>query len=407
MATAAERQRLELPSADCRSVWNRNALGSVSIVPALPNLERVPVWFEHLARPVILVGLIIHAIAPTLDATANRQPAKEVRPLISVADPLSWLPVSFGALRAPGPQCGRTNEDKVLAAGRIAGQPSDLDALMEKVVARRDENWKKLQQYVLDERETLHLTGPDGGRLYGFRRDYSWFIQQGVFVRSPLRADGVAISEADRRKYEADWIARERRRDQRIRERAEANGAPAQPAAESVSTTDLDAVLKSGLEPRFVSAAYFLRFKFEPGQYALVGRERLLDRDVLRVEYYPRQLFNEGRTRPNRRVRERDEQIEEKMNKISLVTLWVDPAAHQILQYTFDDIDMDFLPGRSLARVDDVRASMRMAQPFPNVWLPATVEIRFRMTLAVGSVDARYDVEYHDYRLADVKMRVR
>ena len=57
---------------------------------------------------------------------------------------------------------------------------------MERVLARRDENWKKLQQYVLDERETLDLTGPGGARLYGFRRDYSWFMRDGIFVRSPL-----------------------------------------------------------------------------------------------------------------------------------------------------------------------------------------------------------------------------
>jgi hypothetical protein len=30
---------------------------------------------------------------------------------------------------------------------------SDLDAFMEKVLARRDDNWKKLQQYVLEEKE--------------------------------------------------------------------------------------------------------------------------------------------------------------------------------------------------------------------------------------------------------------
>ncbi len=38
----------------------------------------------------------------------------------------------------------------VSSAPVVAGQ-SDLDGFMQKVVARRDENWKKLQQYVLDE----------------------------------------------------------------------------------------------------------------------------------------------------------------------------------------------------------------------------------------------------------------
>ena len=100
----------------------------------------------------------------------------------------------------------------LLASATPSAQPNDLDRLMEQVLARRDENWKKLQQYLLDERETFDLTGPGGARLYGFRRDYSWFMQEGIFVRSPVRADGVTLSESARRKAEADWIRRERRR---------------------------------------------------------------------------------------------------------------------------------------------------------------------------------------------------
>jgi hypothetical protein len=29
------------------------------------------------------------------------------------------------------------------------------------------------------------------------------------------------------------------------------------------------------------------------------------------------------------------------------------------------------------------------------------------MTTAIGSIDARYDVEYHDYRLAEVTTRIK
>ena len=36
-----------------------------------------------------------------------------------------------------------------------------------------------------------------------------------------------------------------------------------------------------------MSAAYFLRFKFEPGRYGLAGKETIDGREVLRVEYYP------------------------------------------------------------------------------------------------------------------------
>ena len=39
------------------------------------------------------------------------------------------------------------------------------------------------------------------------------------------------------------------------------------------------------------------------------------------------------------------------MNKTALVTLWVDPAEHQIVKYTFDNVWLDFLPG-GLARQD-------------------------------------------------------
>ena len=42
------------------------------------------------------------------------------------------------------------------------------------------------------------------------------------------------------------------------------------------------------------------------------------------------------------------------MNKASMVTLWIDPKTHQILQYVFDDIDWDFFPGRSLVRIGDI-----------------------------------------------------
>ena len=38
----------------------------------------------------------------------------------------------------------------VILPERVTAQ-SDLDAFMERVLARRDDNWKKLQQYVLEE----------------------------------------------------------------------------------------------------------------------------------------------------------------------------------------------------------------------------------------------------------------
>jgi hypothetical protein len=290
------------------------------------------------------------------------------------------------------------------AQGSPSPQTTDLDAFMSRVLARRDENWKKLQQYVLDERETLQLIGPRALPLYGFRHESTWFPRDGMFIKSPLRLNGVTVSEEDRRRAEALWIKREELREKRRAERAAKNDT----ATDAASTTPLtEDGLRQALEPGFVSAAYFLRFKFDPGHYALAGRERFEGRDVLKIEYYPSKLFSEGRTRPNKEVRKRDAEIELKMNKTALVTIWVDPAEHQILKYDFENVDLDFLPGRSLVRIDSMNASMEMGQPFPSVWLPRTLRIGFDVTIALGEVDGRYAVDYHDYRLANVTTRVR
>src|SRR5215467_3961025 len=83
---------------------------------------------------------------------------------------------------------------------------TDLDAFMQDVVARRDDNWRKLQQYILEERQELILNGPGSVRLWGEQRDYSWFIRDGFFVRSPIKVDGAVVGEADRRKAEDEYL---------------------------------------------------------------------------------------------------------------------------------------------------------------------------------------------------------
>src|SRR2546427_10204266 len=80
---------------------------------------------------------------------------------------------------------------------RLAAQ-TDLDAFMKAVVVRRDDNWKKLQQYILDERQEMILNGPANTRLWGEQRDYTWFIRDGFFVRSPVKVDGATVGEDDR-----------------------------------------------------------------------------------------------------------------------------------------------------------------------------------------------------------------
>jgi hypothetical protein len=285
---------------------------------------------------------------------------------------------------------------------------SDLDAFMERVLASRDQNWKKMQQYILDEDERLNVTAIDGRRVFGFDREYTWFIREGYFIRSPLKFDGVTINEADRAAYEQRWMRREKRREERAAHAQKDPDSPQDKSEVSVSLEGVQMDMVSGsLEPRFVSAAYFLSFKFDPGHYALAGREQWNGREVLKIEYYPSKLFTEGRTRPDRRVREQEAQIEQKMNKVSLVTLWIDPKQHQILQYTFDNMGLEFLPGRAIVRIDEMSASMKMTQPFPDVWLPGDIEMSFGMSTALGALRAEYDVSYRDYRLAEVTSKIR
>ena len=135
---------------------------------------------------------------------------------------------------------------------------------------------------------------------------------------------------------------------------------------------------------------------------------------MLRIEYYPRRLFSEesekaDAPRPERQGRRRrdDERIEQALNKVSLVTLWVDAAVNQIVRYTFDNVDFNFLPGRSLVRVDTATATMTMGQPFAGVWLPESLTVEGALTLATGTYRAEYSRRFSDYRQADVQMRFR
>src|SRR5581483_6947458 len=208
----------------------------------------------------------------------------------------------------------------ILFAGRAIAQ-TDLDALMRDVLTRRDENWKKLQQYVLDERESIELRGPSQTPIWGEHRDYTWFIRNGLFVRSPVKVNGADVSESERRKYEADYLKRMERREHR-------DAAPADAAS-----LDPGAILSQSRQPQFISSAYLLRFKFEQGKFALVGRETLDGHDTLRVEYYPERLFtgtDRRRHGGSQQDRAYDEEFRRLMNKVALVTLWVEPAARQI-----------------------------------------------------------------------------
>ena len=104
------------------------------------------------------------------------------------------------------------------AAAQTPAPTAELDAFMAQVLARRDENWKKVQQ--------VHPRRARAGRaarsgeilLWGARREYIWYPRDGFFVRSPVRFNGVDISESEREKYEQNFLRRAKSRDERAQE---------------------------------------------------------------------------------------------------------------------------------------------------------------------------------------------
>ena len=88
-----------------------------------------------------------------------------------------------------------------------AGVQTEIDAFMEKVLARRETNWIELQDYVLDEKESLDVRGPGGVVLDGFHREFTWYVRDHVLVRSPVRYDGVTIGENGACRVRTDVVA--------------------------------------------------------------------------------------------------------------------------------------------------------------------------------------------------------
>ena len=451
------------------------------------------------------------------------------------------------------------------ASGSSHAAQTEVDVFMERVLARREENWIKLHDYVVDELEVFEVRGPDRVPRQGVRREYSWYVRDGYLIRSPVRLDGAVVSDADRREYEESWLRQEQRRSigqqqqpqvfsrrstsdnvaraveqmwgtslsrdltrsiatdarlwrddlaaivsatdrivadlggiqevgfgrvvERTRDgyvmlgterldRAEIGRlmtavVPQLAAAVATATVDeldgfhelvelavafdlplpaVDAALTQahaivasrgfaerataldaaratlaemaaplvdvdqpdhaaspgaadpvGLQPRFVSEAFFLDFEFESGSYYFAGREEYAGREVVRIEYYPERLFTDsGGGDPDRQPR-----VEAGFNKTSLVTLWIDPEEYQIVKFTFDNVGFEFLPLRWLVRLDDLKASMVMGQPIEGVWLPEKVELTGTLTLATGSFDVMYSRSFDGYRQADVGARIR
>ena len=139
--------------------------------------------------------------------------------------------------------------------------------------------------------ENFEVLGPGRAPLLRGKREFSWYVRDGMHVRSPVRFDGVTVGDDDRRKYEDDWIKEER---DRLERRAKRDAAKAGSAADAASPEPPVGGDTPIATPRFVSEAYFMDFKFEAGNYYLVGHESLDGHDVLRIEYYPTRMFDDN-----------------------------------------------------------------------------------------------------------------
>lgn len=247
----------------------------------------------------------------------------------------------------------------LLAVLALAQAPSeDVDVFMEKVLARRDVNWADYRNYFCNERAVLELEGTlASAPIQGTEREYLWFVRDDVMVRSPISVDGVAVSPEDREKAERDWIERAKKRE----------------------------------EKRGTDRERFLGFRFEPGNYFFAGRDVVEGRDVVVVEYYPEHAFADDDEEEEMDDEERE--IVSKLNKVLLVTLWIDPQEHQIVRMSLDNAGFDFLPGKWLVQLDTIEATLTMHQPFApmaDVWLAKDIRALGRITTAAGDLGLSY-----------------
>ena len=285
---------------------------------------------------------------------------------------------------------------------------------MAQVLARRAADKILLSQYVLDETESFEMLGPARTPLHRMKREFTWYARDGMHVRSPVRFDGVTVDETARRQYEDDWIKREQARQAR-RERHEPEKNELTIGADGLQVSGGTAAPSRGSCPRPISWIS----SSSPGTTTWPDGRSSRAMTYSASSTYPTHLFNDTddektpreikkKSEDKKDREERGEQdIDRKMNKTALVTLWVDQAEHQIVKSTFENVWLDFLPAAWLVRVDELRASMTMGQPFEGVWLPRTINIHGGFTLATGSFEASYERAFTNYREADVKTTIK
>ena len=337
-----------------------------------PRRSEYDASFRH--GPLVLLAALTVAMTTATTSTLASAP--------SGAEGSCMQPVATVSSRQAGTATAHAGEPHARRDG------DDIDRFMERVLAQRDAApWRGLGDFVLRETYSFELDAPPDSRLSSFRRvrEYEWYVREGTAVRSPVRVDGLGIDDAARRGYERSWLREEERRRAELRADSDNGGTESRGLAE-----------REDPEPRFVTDFfYFLEWTLEPGEYYFVGCETVAGRQLIRIEFYPTGAFWE----------EAGERINRGIVKTSMVTLWVDPEIHQIVQYAFANAGLDFLRFRWLVRADGLQAVMELA-PVRGVWMPARMTLSGRATTALGEYAATVTQEFFDYRQADTGARL-
>jgi len=184
--------------------------------------------FSGLLITIALHGVIFYAVK-----TAHSHPEEPLivphdfvqAEMVKLGKPRDkfWLPKVHAAPPPPPPDAIKLSNDPNAKAAPVEA-PKIEDPKTSKEVRRALERAQKLSALAVPPGLlTIALAqplGPANLLLWGQRSDYTWYIRDGFFVRSPLKVNGVTVSEADRRKYESDFLKSEQERYARLVKKA-------------------------------------------------------------------------------------------------------------------------------------------------------------------------------------------
>jgi len=260
---------------------------------------------------------------------------------------------------------------------------SDLDEFMAKVMQKRSAYAENLRDYVFSERETLEVkVGTKIAAQWSYRREYLWFVRDDSLVRSPVMIDGVKVSDKEKSAAEEEWINGQKR------------------LGDGDYKNSIDNKTLFGFENETsLDFQVFFGFEFQPGRYLYGGTRQFEGREAVLVEYYPR--TSDWKNGGNK------DDIRGLFAKSFLVTMLISPEEHQILQITFDNVGLGFLPARWFVRMNDIKASMIMDKQKDDVWLPREIIANGSVSTAASNLSINYSRKFYEYAKSDVNVTIR